>query len=50
MLRKVITWAIVLFVVYYLAKNPTGAAHALHSAFNGLKSAANSMSRFVSKL
>ncbi len=50
MLRKVITWAIVLFVVYYLATNPTGAAHALHLAFNGLKSAGNSMSRFVNKL
>lgn len=49
-LRKVITWAIVLFVVYYLATNPTGAAHALQSAFNGLKSAGNSMSRFVNKL
>jgi hypothetical protein len=49
-LRKVVTWAIVLFVVYYLATNPTGAAHALHQAFNGLKSAGNSMSRFVNKL
>ena len=50
MLRKVITWAIVLFVVYYLATNPTGAAHALHQAFNGLKHAGDSMSRFVNKL
>ena len=50
MLRKVIAWAIVLFVVYYLATNPTGAAHALHQAFNGLKRAGDSMSRFVNKL
>jgi hypothetical protein len=49
-LRKVITWAIVLFVVYYLATNPTGAAHALQQAFNGLKHAGDSMSRFVNKL
>jgi hypothetical protein len=49
-LRKVITWAIVIFIVYYLATNPTGAAHALHAAFNGLKSAGDSMSRFVNKL
>jgi hypothetical protein len=49
-LRKVITWAIVIFIVYYLATNPTGAAHALQHAFNGLKSAGNSMSRFVDKL
>ncbi len=50
MLRKVITWAIVIFVVYYLATDPTGAAHALQQAFNGLKSAGNSMSRFVNNL
>jgi len=50
MLRKVILWALVIFVVYYLATDPTGAAHALHQAFNGLKSAGNSMSRFVNKL
>jgi hypothetical protein len=49
-LRKVITWAIVIFIVYYLATDPTGAAHALQQAFNGLKSAGNSMSRFVNKL
>jgi hypothetical protein len=49
-LRKVITWAVVIFIVYYLATDPSGAAHALHSAFNGLKSAGNSMSRFVNKL
>jgi hypothetical protein len=49
-LRKVILWAIVIFIVYYLATDPTGAAHVLQSAFNGLKSAGNSMSRFVNKL
>jgi hypothetical protein len=49
-LRKVLMWALVIFIIYYLATNPTGAAHALHDAFNGLKSAGNSMSRFVDKL
>jgi hypothetical protein len=49
-LRKVITWAIVIFVIYYLATDPTGAAHALQSAFNGLRSAGNSMARFVNQL
>jgi hypothetical protein len=50
MLKKVITWAIVLFIVYYLATQPTGAAHFVHHVFNGLHSAANSMSRFVNTL
>jgi hypothetical protein len=49
-LRKVITWAIVIFIVYYLATDPHGAANALHHAFNGLRSAGNSMSRFVNSL
>jgi hypothetical protein len=49
-LRKVITWAIVIFIIYYLATDPAGAAHALQSAFNGLRSAGNSMARFVNKL
>lgn len=50
MLRKMIIWAIVVFLLYYLATNPSGAADALHNALNGLKNAGNSMSRFVSKL
>jgi len=49
-LRKAIAWAIVIFIVYYLATEPSGAAHLLHAAFDGLKSAGNSMSRFVNKL
>lgn len=50
MLKKVITWAIVLFIVYYLVSDPNGAAGAVHHAFNGLRSAGNSLSRFVSSL
>ncbi len=50
MLRKVITWAIVIFVVYYLATDPHGAANVLHHAYNGLKSAGNSMTKFVNSL
>jgi hypothetical protein len=50
LLRKVITWAIVIFIIYYLATDPTGAAHALHGAFNGMRSAGNSLARFVNQL
>jgi hypothetical protein len=50
MLKKVITWAIVLFIVYYLATRPTGAANFVHHVFNGLHSAANSMAKFVDTL
>jgi hypothetical protein len=50
MLRKVIGWAIVIFIVYYLATEPTAAASFVHNIWNGLKSAANSMATFVNSL
>jgi hypothetical protein len=49
-LRKVIAWAVVIFIVYYLATDPGGAAGFLKNALHGLQSAGNSMSRFVNKL
>jgi hypothetical protein len=50
MLKKIISWAIVLFIVFYIATQPTGAAGFVHSAYNGLHDAANSMARFVNSL
>ncbi len=50
MLKKVITWAVVIFVIYYLATDPGGAASFLKSALHGLQDAGNSMSKFVNKL
>jgi len=50
MLRKVITWAIVIFIVYYLVSDPHSAAGAVQSALRGLRSAGNSLSTFVSHL
>jgi hypothetical protein len=50
MLKKVITWAIVVFIVYYLVSDPGGAAGVVHHAFHGLAGAGNSLSRFVSAL
>jgi hypothetical protein len=50
LLKKVLTWAIVIFIVYYLATDPSGAAGFLRNALHGLQSAGNSMSKFVNKL
>jgi hypothetical protein len=50
MLKKVITWAIVIFIVYYLATEPTAAANFVHTIWNGLKTAAGSMATFVNSL
>jgi len=49
-LKKVVTWAIVLFIIFYVATQPTGAASVVHSLFNGLHSAGNSLARFVNSL
>jgi hypothetical protein len=50
MLKKVVSWGIVIFVVYYLATQPTGAANLIHHAYNGLHSAGHSLATFVNSL
>jgi hypothetical protein len=50
MVRKIVVWALVVFVVFYLLTDPNGAAHFVSTVFNGLKSAGHSLSTFVSKL
>jgi phosphate/sulfate permease len=50
MLRKIITWAIVLFILFYVATQPAGAAGFVHHFYNGLHDAANSMAQFVNSL
>jgi hypothetical protein len=49
-MKKVLTWGLVIFLIYYLATQPVNAADAVHSGFNLLKSAGNSLSTFVSSL
>jgi hypothetical protein len=50
MLKKVITWGLLIFVVFYLVTQPTAAANLIHHAFNGLHAAGHSLSTFVSSL
>jgi len=48
--KKVATWAIVVFLAYYLLTKPTGAANAIHNLLNLLKSAGNSLATFLNSL
>jgi hypothetical protein len=48
--KKILTWVAIVFVAYYLATQPEGAAHVVHSAFNGLHNAGNSLATFVNSL
>jgi hypothetical protein len=49
-LKKLIPWLIVIFVVYYIATDPDGAAGFLKGALHGLHEAGSSLSRFVDKV
>jgi hypothetical protein len=50
MLKKAITWAVALFIIFYIATQPVGAATFTRHAYNGLHSAASSMAKFVNAL
>jgi hypothetical protein len=49
-LKKVLSWVLIIFVVYYLATQPAGAAHFVHSVFGWLQSAGHSLATFVNHL
>lgn len=50
MLKKIITWTIVIFLAFYLVTQPTGAAHAMDGLLNLLKNAGNSLATFLNAL
>ncbi len=50
MVKKVLVWALVVFVVFYLLSDPNGAAAFVSHVLHGLRSAGTSLSTFVSKL
>ena len=48
--KKIVGWAVVIFLVYYLVTKPTGAANVMHNIFNMLKSAGSSLATFLNSL
>jgi hypothetical protein len=48
--KKIIGWAVVVFIAYYLLTKPTGAAGAVHNLFNLLKQAGSSIATFLNSL
>ncbi len=50
MLKKVLTWAGVAFVIYYLATSPQGAANVVTGAIDWLKMAGNSLASFLNHI
>jgi hypothetical protein len=48
--KKIVGWLLAIFVVWYLLTNPDGAAHFGQHLLSGLRSAGDSLSKFVSSL
>jgi hypothetical protein len=49
-MKKVLTWAGIAFVIYYLATSPQGAADVVDGAINWLRDAANSFGSFLNSI
>ncbi len=49
-LKKVLTWIVVAFVVWYVIQDPEGSAQMVRNAGNALGDAATSLSDFVGEL
>jgi hypothetical protein len=49
-LKKILGWAVVVFIAYYLFTQPTGAASAMRGVFHVLKEAGRSLATFLSSL
>jgi hypothetical protein len=49
-LGPIIKWAIVAFVVWWIVKEPTNAAHLVHNIGTALSNAANGLSNFFTSI
>ena len=48
--KKIVTWAIIIFIAYYLFTDPTGAAAVMKNLFHLLNVAASSVATFLRSL
>jgi hypothetical protein len=49
-LKRILGWAVVVFIAYYLFTKPTGAASAMRGVFHLLSQAGSSLATFLSSL
>ncbi|HMA46440.1 MAG TPA: hypothetical protein VKP11_04465 [Frankiaceae bacterium] len=50
MVKKLLTWAAIGFVVFYVVTSPSGAADVIHSTVRGLDRLAKGFSNFITSL
>ncbi len=48
-LKKIVQWSLVAFVIFYIATQPTNAAEAVKSGMGALETTANGFSQFLSE-
>ncbi len=49
-MKKILTWGIIIFLIFYLVTQPVGVANVINSAFDALKTIGNSLATFVNSL
>ena len=49
-LKKILGWAVVIFIAYYLFTKPTGAAGVMRGLFHLLSEAGSSLATFLTSL
>ena len=50
MLKKILPWAVLALVLFYVIRNPSGAANSVRSLGSGLASAADAIGQFFTSL
>ena len=50
MLKKILPWAVLILVLFFIVRNPSGAADFAHRLGRGLASAADAIGRFFTSL
>jgi hypothetical protein len=48
--KKILTWALVIFIAYYLFTEPAGAANFMQGVFSLLRTAGSSLATFLNSL
>ena len=49
-IKKILGWAVIVFLAFYLVTQPTAAGHVVHNILDGLKNAGNSLATFLNSI
>lgn len=49
-LKRILGWAVIIFIAYYIFTDPSGAGATAHGLLNGLQHAGNSVASFFNSV